>query len=110
MMMGGDRLGRKPLAEAARFPLQFPVEKTEPVMARPTIRKSGPMTPTDYQRRWREKVRKQKAEEAKRAPTRAKQQLWGAEGGRAGGSHDRRGTDARHQAIWRDLRRSAVAV
>jgi len=43
-------------------------------MARPTIRKSGAMTPTEYQRRWREGVRKRKAAEAKRAPLWAKQQ------------------------------------
>jgi N6-adenosine-specific RNA methylase IME4 len=43
-------------------------------MARPTIRKSAPMTPTEYQQRWRAKVREQEAVEATLAPLRAKQQ------------------------------------
>lgn len=45
-----------------------------PQMGRPTIHKAGPMTATEYQRRWRAKVRKQKLEEPKRQKLQAKQQ------------------------------------
>jgi N6-adenosine-specific RNA methylase IME4 len=43
-------------------------------MARPPIYKSGPMTRTEYQRRWRAKLKKRKKEEAKRAKLRAQQE------------------------------------
>jgi N6-adenosine-specific RNA methylase IME4 len=43
-------------------------------MGRPPIHKTGPMSPTDYQRRWRERVRRRKAAEPKLQKLRAKQE------------------------------------
>jgi N6-adenosine-specific RNA methylase IME4 len=42
-------------------------------MPRPPLHKSGPMTATERQQRWRERIRKREAAEVKLAPLRAKQ-------------------------------------
>jgi N6-adenosine-specific RNA methylase IME4 len=46
----------------------------EPDMARPPIKKAGRMTATEYQRRWRAKVRRRQEAEPKLAKLRQKQQ------------------------------------